>query len=401
MSLKNQFIDNLSFKDYTFIKKPVRYSLNDYEKAERRFVDRHSKNKGVISIYRFGGKIFPGLSDLDYILVLNNRLRNNGDYPKLNCSNYFVKDKPILVDQELMRNINQLVILHGFKRCYGKSFELEKFEDSAANESKLVLVNELILALFPRVFLKILLSSKIDTRSTISLVKTLRNALILFSSIDRKYAKMVDGKYKHYMDKVDSLRQNWFNSNKNKYKELFELVKESVYVSLDFIRMFSLYLENRKLSLNNIDGKRPNSILFLGRSRYAFFIDNWDEEKALNYMINFCRKSGLHAKIALRVLPLQMAAYLTNYSEGNSRFNYYFRKRWIGGEVKWNVKDDLGIGRKVELVNHYCDFLKANKLTSGYFYPFFGFSLGFRPFNNLKHGVAGIMVKNYVKSHRL
>ena len=56
--------------DYSFTHWPIRKELRDYFVAEEEFVAYYKRVKGVCAIYRIGNVSQRGLSDLDFIVVM-------------------------------------------------------------------------------------------------------------------------------------------------------------------------------------------------------------------------------------------------------------------------------------------------------------------------------------------
>ena len=66
--------DGIKLKRRELINNPVRYSPSDYDKAAESFVDRYRGHRDTTGIYQFGHVTVPGISDLDFIVVLRDRL---------------------------------------------------------------------------------------------------------------------------------------------------------------------------------------------------------------------------------------------------------------------------------------------------------------------------------------
>ena len=394
---KNKFIEGLSCRDYSFINHPVKSSLKDYENAEKEFVSKYSGIKDLISIYKYGGKTKPGLSDLDFILVLKDKVvhSNHADFlPKK--FGYFVAHQPLIFNEELMKNANRLVILFQLKKCFGKDIKIEKLGESIEEKYNLAIIHTIILIFFPRFFLRLLMKKKIDTRHALAHIKTLRYTLLLFSAISNN-PNCLTKRHKEYIDNVECLRKNWFGLDGKKYEMLFNLIKESVYISMDFIELYSDYLMQNKLVKEIEETRKSNNILFIGHGKYCYFLDNWDKENVLDYLIRFYRKSSIHYRIALNIMPLQMAAPLIQYAQGGSELSRYIRKNLTFNGIKWRLKDPSAYRKKIDLMDLIVDFLKKNKFSDSA-YPLLGFKLEKKYANIIKDFAGGKIAKYYFRN---
>jgi len=394
---KNKLIERIPYRDYSFINHPVEASLKDYEDAKKEFVSRYSGIKDVISIYNYGGKIKPGLSDLDFILVLKDKVKhgNHADFFPRKFS-YYVVHQPLILNAELMKNANCLIILFQLKNCFGRDIRIKKPGERTDNKYKLAIIHTIILLFLPRFFLRLLMKKKINTRQALVHIKTLRYTLLLFSAISNNPGCLTK-RHKEYINNVESLRKNWFDLGREKYSMLFNLIKESVYISMDFIELYSDYLTKCCLVQDIEEIRKSNNIIFTGHGKYCFFLDKWDKEEVLDYLIRFYRKSCIHYRLALNILPLQMAAPLVQYSQGGSELSRYIRNNLAINGAKWRLKDPSAYRRKMELMDSMIHFFKKNNFSSTV-YPIFGFKIKRTYSNRIKDFIARKIAEHYFRN---
>lgn len=71
-----QELFNFGIEDFTFTNLPKRIDISAYEATQSEFINYYTKIKGVISIYKYGGGSVPGLSDLDFIVALDDEYKH-------------------------------------------------------------------------------------------------------------------------------------------------------------------------------------------------------------------------------------------------------------------------------------------------------------------------------------
>src|SRR4051812_10906694 len=111
-----------------FVNFPRPLPFGAYESAASEFVAYYDRVPGVVSIHRFGSISFPGLSDLDFIVVLADDYRNSPearfDIAGFSSDTQYVLYHPqLLLPETLLSSLHLLVPLFEFETVKGTSFE--------------------------------------------------------------------------------------------------------------------------------------------------------------------------------------------------------------------------------------------------------------------------------------
>ena len=101
----------------------------DYNAARIEYLDSLTKNPGVVSVVEFGEIKAPGLSDIDWLIIIDDQKIKDSSFIFLtnemsnNTKNVF-QHRPIVFPEKLINNICEFFIPTKYKLQYGKDFDL-------------------------------------------------------------------------------------------------------------------------------------------------------------------------------------------------------------------------------------------------------------------------------------
>ena len=114
-----------------YINLPRKYKLSDYHHAIKKFVDKYSAHPDVISIYLFGNISVLGISDLDFIVVLKDKLSVpfTEDYSVLNFQDdlryLYNNTQPFLMNRNVFKNCRKIFPFKNLRLVYGENINNE------------------------------------------------------------------------------------------------------------------------------------------------------------------------------------------------------------------------------------------------------------------------------------
>ncbi len=130
---------------FRFTGKVTKYSKEDYLEAIRRYVDKIKKNPYVVSVYQIGSFKYPGLSDIDLVIVLSDNVEsfswNDYSVTETYNSDMFMHES-FLIQESLMEEIKFLYPLFGLKHIWGKEF---RFKEPGLNNFVHFFIQEFII----------------------------------------------------------------------------------------------------------------------------------------------------------------------------------------------------------------------------------------------------------------
>ena len=201
-----EFKNRLLTKRYNYVNEPIPLKLSEYDKALEAFLDRFTKYHNVKSIYRFGFISSLGVSDLDFIVVLNdplNKPREDLSYKGFTAKNKYIYNNtpPIYLSENLFQNFIYVLPLKGIELLYGKNIEQIAPENKGIYN--LLITIELCTLFYPRVFLDLLYASKFNVRRALCLINALQYPMKLIKEQVRE-----DGRWQKFEKDVKDLREN-------------------------------------------------------------------------------------------------------------------------------------------------------------------------------------------------
>lgn len=386
-------LSRFKFDDYKFFNSPLPYTQNDYSNAVGDFISFYSSFGFVRSIYQWDTVLSCGISDLDFILVLKDRIDNGPGRQKFlahefkRSAKYFYYHRPLIINENLLSNFNKLFI-NRIKRLYGQNVRFKELGDAEEKLYKTEILNEIIIRHIPRSILDIVFSGRIDVRRALLILNIIRYSIETFKSIENCQMKSFD----NYIEEYNYLRSHWFSLGGAMYRLLFSNMLKAVEISLDFIEFFARCLVKHDL-VKRAGGCAGERIKFFGKGHFSIFSGNWQRQNAINDMLFVYKK----LKRVIPVFPAPLSYQLADYSQANSAFGRYVQKNTIPTSGGWNFSaEEIAKDRRF-LLSSYIDFHESNNIPIADS-RFFGYYLkteqGVRLVQWLKKNIAKMALRS-------
>jgi len=255
-------------KNVIFYNEPRKLTLKDYEHEIDRVVAVLSKCDDVISIYQIGQVSCPGISDLDFIVVVRDKMNNSDDYKKgisgLKKNGFMLMHPPYTVSRSLAPKIIYAISIFNLIKLYGEDIQFQKATNSRLLD--LAILVDLISFYWPREFLDLLTKKKhysknlylrvlmtdmlpfknkyvIDTRNVLVRLNGMKYTLALYNRLTGKNILRLEDPVK----KAISLRNNWFKLDEDRYDQLLLTIHEMINGITDLIAGVSTLLSEEKI----------------------------------------------------------------------------------------------------------------------------------------------------------
>lgn len=320
MDIRNIFLRNLKPRDFVFYGEPAYHAFADYLKAIEKIKKLSSKEKNILSVYRFGEITCPGISDIDLIFVL-------GDTTKMpKFLKHILKDKDLsyvvfhpafIINKEIMQGINYIYPNSNFKLIYGEEIKIRELSSGEHKKSMIFLTADVILRHYPSDYLTILLSNRVNLRMCLLRLNALNHSIKLFKELNGDVKK----EWSMYSREISELRENWFKIGSKKRRErIIELLKKAVYLSYDFALEFEkrFYMKSNKINFESVD-----DAVFKGTKERLSFVERVDVNKAVDMIITHFKKYGNFYSI----LPLTFLTQLCAYASFNGPWSSYISRK--------------------------------------------------------------------------
>lgn len=317
-------------------------SQEDYKEVEDIFLRRFSGHPDVKAVYRFGSVSSPGISDLDYIMVLNEEVRRPNDFEvhswcqnsKMKyvaaCHDLFLVNADIFRHYEWLRPLLNLRLLQG-EACPQSAIPI------APRWQAYFLLPELVATYYPETFE----ISKHRVHSARFYLQAL-NAFKIPLGMARDLGFVVPT---DYAPKVDVLRSVWYEMDSEaKYHMLLEL--------LEYARELSEKMaEHVDRSIANELGEFSDCKILL---RGAGIILSIRYRRIRNY-----------SRLGLKLMPLSFVLPLCGLALTNGIFTTMLDCSRIDTQALFNVPDfavEFSACR-IQVANSLYKFLKVNRLN--------------------------------------
>ena len=343
--------------DYKFFNFPKSLSEKDYELSRKKLVNIFCQSDDLRGIFEYGSTQNFGISDLDIIIVLKNKISKNASsfFSKNNLS----EETLVILDYASLiilpeSKFDQILIWDNLKlnQIYGKRIEFKIY-----NSLELKIAR--IIDWLPERIIRIeecLNSMEINVRKALGLLKsscyTLKNL--------QKDFNISNVRYKKNILEVDELRRNWFSLNKIEREELLiKQLKISKINLLASIKEFELKVSN---IFNLKEPYEVRNIKLNFANKFSFKYKN----NSLNKYLKF-NKLGL---VELN-LPYLYLMHFINYSNefglisNNLRESIYPKFSYQESYFPQSYK--LLLRKRISLCNYWASYLKLNNFDSGLF----------------------------------
>lgn len=375
---------------FKFYNEPRKCIPKDYEDTISEYVSRVSRIPDVHAIYQIGSITAPGISDIDLLVVLNDKLTFSSpkEYLPHDSSKgcYLFIHPPILVPISLIKNICMIYPIFDIKKIYGENFEISAPQRDKLSPTISAILNDFIILFYPVEFISVLVSGKGDVRHLLLRLNGVKHSISLYKTLR---VGEIPPEWDSFIEETTELRQNWFTlKEKSRNKLLLNLLQEAVYLSVDLVDKFSNYISNAypapKTNCEHIEYRVFSELGF-----YTIFTYKWDKQEALKQMIYFSNKTG----IRISILPMVYYFQLLQYSKNKGPMSEHIRKNMRIEEVNkeahysWhheNYETEILMNERCNFLNEHASFFIRNKISFGCFVGFFGLNLA--PSTKAKYG---------------
>ena len=214
---------------------PVKLNIEDYQRAEKEFIDVYSSKPFVKSIYGFGSVTLPGVSDLDFVIAVKSGmlipkyLSYNGFSKK---TAYILSHNPFLFQESIFSSINIISNFGSLIHRSGVRCKEVELMDYNQDYSLLILI-DYCNYFYPRVFLEFSEEEVIDVRLSIQLLNAFSHSIALFRKITTiKESSIFD----NYLHNLKEFKKVFFSLSEEKVvSNLLALFNEAATASCELI----------------------------------------------------------------------------------------------------------------------------------------------------------------------
>ena len=355
-------IKNLRTKDFYFYNEPVYFGISYYNKVIDKIKSKYFSNN-VSSIYTWGSVSAPGISDVDVIIVLNNKTKGLRKVVLNKKERYIVCHPFFIIDKEILENIKFIYPDLNLKLIKGEEIKVKPLESDLVYFVNIFLSVDIAIRHFPRDYLKVLLCKRIDIRNSLLRLNALSLSLKLYTRLTNKREQ----DFEKYIKEVNSLRKNWFSLKDEQRKvKLICLLNKAITISIKFIgKLKEVITKKSIIKIKSCD----NDIVYTGMRHRTFFVRNWNPKGAIKSMIDFYKQNGKFYSF----LPIEFAALFNEYGKANGILSDYIKKNLEIEDMSCKLNGKNVIDKRIGLLNMQAEI--AAKTKHSHFISFFDFGL--------------------------
>ena len=356
---------NLQFHNF-----PVFYSIEEYERAKHVYTREALQCYGVESIYQLGSLSSPGISDMDFIFVVDPRAISYEPVPPLpelhtmlgGDVHYLICHEPMgILTGKLLSDICWLLPTSGFRVVSGREFDIHAPSKKDFHILKLLALADYTRVFWPWEFLRATIDGSIDVRMTLLRLNSFSHSLNEYGSLSGDKNFGLD-----FREGIKDLRTRWFfNDQEKNLKVLVGLLEGSVPLGWLLIeRLSSLLMEEAGRY-----GVAPKllSAEFENVRKYYFFSDMWTFHKAENLF----RQGYAGFDLRIHFLPTPLVWPLAQYSQAEGLLSRRIRHNLhVYTDIpKMSQVQSMVLSKRASLMNEHLEFVSAFGWLSGLFNP--------------------------------
>jgi len=338
--------------DKKLINIPKKLNKIDYQIAENKFIELYSKQHFVKSIYGFGSVTLPGISDLDFVVAVD----DDASLPKTMSYEYFDKKtsyilshNPFIFPKSIFSSINKISnfgsLVYKSKTKYGDLETVDYDQDFS-----LLILIDYCNYFYPRIFLTFLSEDTLDIRLSIQLLNALSHSISLFRKITSiEYINIFD----EFLHNLNEFKQNFFSLSKDKILDnLMILLNEAAITSSELIIVLNKFINQHYWTTIS----KNNKIIFQ-RSGYVFTDRYSNSQEIIDRMKELKKIFGGW----ITILPISLAYPVIKYSNENGCVSNVIKDNLVyeSGVPRfiYFTKDILEIIKnRISLINHHYEF---------------------------------------------
>lgn len=365
--------------NYKIIDPPQYIPEDTYRTYIEKYIRIAKKVKGVIAIYQMGSVSTPGISDIDLIVIVEQKF-NPYEYQKLSVKNVFKEDSianylfihdVIVIDSESFKDMEYINYSSNLKLLYGEELSVNKVSE----EEKKILgfaisIDFLIMRLHQFEYLN--KNNIFLLRGNMVRASSLRHTATIAKNLGLDFDTSI-------LEETKKIRDNWFETKDE--NSLIEYYHNSITFFNDIVLHLNQYFNKEILLYNekNYDNKLK---VFSDIGKTTIFVNsqniktiNTDNNKNLYY--KFIQELGQNNTIIL--YPDKLFFHYLTYSkiknnDVSNKINYLL----INNDITFEVDDfyKQTMKKRCESISASIKFVKENRI-------YFSNSNGYPGFNML------------------
>ncbi len=184
---KNCETEETGKQKYYFTELPKKLNHEDYEEARNYFLSMCKDKDYIISVYEFGNVGCPGLSDLDFLVVLKNDFAGTPSELIIDNMPYkyaeILSHNPVFICEENASILGAVYPIFNYKKLYGKDIHLKLSSEFSYN-NQLSLFTFLNLIKYPKDIFTLAKEPKIRWKTILAYLNSFNHVAKIFNQLN-------------------------------------------------------------------------------------------------------------------------------------------------------------------------------------------------------------------------
>ncbi len=340
---------------YSFYNEPVYVSEEEYKLLMQDMIREAKRLAGLLSVYMDEITFGHAISQIKFIVVYDSETCDEHNLKfdqvlKTIGTRNLVDEDVVSVDQKLLEHLPKFDCLLQPQWVMGKKLNIQYPSTAEIRFFNISRVLDLLCSSFLRDFFLWETERSINTREALWKLKRLRRLIDVAKVILRKENAP---RWDTYMETVYTMCDHWFDMGIERYRMLMWTIREGLCILFNLISELRQYFDRARVVNLKIDPNinQPHSLIVTDKIA-TLFVDEWEEEKALEKMI-WCReKLGQF----ISVLPASFSLQLYEYTKGHNSFSRYMKSCFVTEGIGGNMERSYISLERAKILNHYLNF---------------------------------------------
>ena len=345
---------------------PEYQPIEVYKQAEYEYIEQLKQVPGLHSIWRFGAVGVPGVSDLDYVVVLDDA---SGRVPHCKISpqslsaksHYIIFHEPYVMNPSLLMAWNRWGNGAELTHLHGETSEPDVLGSKEDRLISAVTLVDFLLHLEPRLFLETLLTGNMHVRGTLCQINASRHLNRLYKQGMQLQSTSWDG----FFDEFEAFRRNWFALDESRVSELKGFLIQILSLLFELIRNVQVGFIDRRLFI----AENQNNLTYVAPK----YLTIWDATKGSNHRLLETVKIWDNLGQIAIILPQALALPVIAMAESSGVVSEYVKIN-LHGEMYplslWNDEIVAAAQEQSRFRNEHVAFLRRKglfQLNASYF----------------------------------
>lgn len=358
----------LEVEGWHFHNFPQQISARDYQVAREEFIRHWDGVEGLHAIYRFGSVTYPGLSDLDFLVVLDDAFRPQSRTAADNLgfsvrTRYVLYHPQFVIPRRLFQSLPLLIPIFEMELVAGRKCKVVPASENDLAAARTFFLSESFVADFAWSILGFAMRGKVDLR----MAQARLNLVVKNASLLREVTGVEMPWQCRFEQQVRSLRKEWFQRTP---EANCRVVRTLLIEACDIVSQMAQCLDR---FVEKTEFRDAHPIL------HSPSVYRYEDIQVIFELERIGLQRGATDSRTVQILSSQnLALPLFWFAAGTGPVSRFVRGHFDTGVPRFDLSRWEPLERIVAASNDHCQFLRDHQILGGHF-RYFGYKPSYRP----------------------